>query len=162
MNASDAPAPASAAPAFANILFCTDFSDNADRAFAFALRAASRNPGARLHLLHVIPEPSAQFWRGYIYGADDDADARAKHEIDAKLDSAYRPRVPASVPLVIAMRIGDAPRKILEYAAEISADLIIVGRQGTSSAVGNLLFGNVAEKIVRRSPAPVLVIPPAP
>ena len=70
---------------FKKILFCTDFSENADRAFVFAVNSAVRNVGCELHLLHVIPEPPAQFWKGYIYEADEDVDARAKREIDAKL-----------------------------------------------------------------------------
>lgn len=146
---------------FARILFCTDFSENAERAFAFAVRAARRNTGAELHLLHVIPEPSAQFWKGYIYEVDEDVDAKARHEIDEKLAAAYRPRVPEEIPLVIAMRIGEAGQKIIEYAQEQSVDLVIMGRQGTSGAMGKLLFGNVTERVVRKSTVPVLVIPPA-
>ena len=73
---------------FKKILFCTDFSENADRAFVFAANAAVRNVGCELHLLHVIPEPPAQFWKGYIYEVDEDVDARAKREIDAKLAEA--------------------------------------------------------------------------
>ncbi len=146
---------------FKKILFCTDFSENADRAFVFAVNSAVRNVGCELHLLHVIPEPSAQFWKGYIYEADEDVDARAKREIDAKIAEVYRPRVPAGVKLVVAMRIGEAGQKILEYAQERDADLVVVGRQG-AGAVGKILFGNVTERVVRKAPCPVLVIPPTP
>ena len=146
---------------FKKILFCTDFSENADRAFVFAVNSAVRNVGCELHLLHVIPEPPAQFWKGYIYEVDEDVDARAKREIDAKLAEAYRPRVPAGVKLVIAMRIGEARHQILEYAQEQDVDLIILGRQG-AGAVGKILFGNVTERVVRKADCPVLVIPPTP
>jgi len=144
---------------YEKILFCTDFSENADRAFVFAVNTAVRNAGCELHLLHVIPEPPAQFWKGYIYEVDEDVDARAKREIDAKLAETYRPRVPAGVKLVIAMRIGEAGHRILEYAEETDMDLIIVGRQG-AGAVGKILFGNVTERVVRKAGCPVLVIPP--
>ena len=146
---------------FKKILFCTDFSENADRAFVFAVNIAVRNAGCELHLLHVIPEPPAQFWKGYIYEADEDVDARAKREIDEKLAEAYRPRVPAGVQLVIAMRIGEAGQQILEYAAAQDVDLVIVGRQGAGT-VGKILFGNVTERVVRKAACPVLVIPPTP
>ncbi|HOD99852.1 MAG TPA: universal stress protein [Kiritimatiellia bacterium] len=145
---------------YRKMLFCTDFSANADRAFVFAVRAAQRNPGCELHLLHVIPEPPAQFWKGYIYEVDEDVDARAKREIDAKLAEAYQPHVPPEVKLIIAMRIGEARQKILEYAQEQGIDLIILGRQG-AGAVGKILFGNVTERVVRKAECPVLVIPPA-
>ena len=145
---------------FKKILFCTDFSENADRAFVFAVNAALRNEGCELHLLHVIPEPPAQFWKGYIYEADEDVDARAKREIDEKLAETYRPRVPEGVRLVIAMRTGEAGHRILEYAKEMDMDLAIVGRQGAGT-VGKILFGNVTERVVRKAPCPVLVIPPS-
>ena len=146
---------------FKKILFCTDFSENADRAFVFAVNSAVRNAGCELHLLHVIPEPPAQCWKGYIYEVDEDVDARAKREIDAKIAAAYRPRVPAGVQLVVAMRIGEARHQILEYAQEQDVDLIILGRQG-AGAVGKILFGNVTERVVRKADCPVLVIPPSP
>lgn len=144
---------------FEKILFCTDFSENADRAFVFAVNVARRNPGAELHLLHVIPEPSAQFWKGYIYEVDEDVDARARREIDEKLAETYRPRVPDGVRLVIAMRIGEAGQQIVEYARELDIDLVLVGRQGAGT-VGKLFFGNVTGRVVRKASCPVLVIPP--
>lgn len=148
------------APSFTRILYCTDFSENATQAFAYAVRAATRNPGAELHLLHVIPEPSAQFWRGYINAVDEDVDANARREIDAQIDATYRPQVPESVPFKVSFLIGEASQKILEYAQTIHADLLIIGRQGAGNPVGHLFYGNVAERVVRKSPSPVLVIPP--
>ena len=64
---------------FQRILFCTDFSESAEAAFAFAVDAAVRRPGAVLFLLHVIPEVEAQFWKSYIYEVDNiDAEARKR------------------------------------------------------------------------------------
>ena len=37
--------------------------------------------------------------------------------------------------------------------------MVIIGRQGAGK-VGKIFFGNVAERVVRKSPCPVLVIPP--
>ena len=45
--------------AYERILFCTDFSENADFAFDYAIDAAKRRPGSTLYLFHVIPEPEA-------------------------------------------------------------------------------------------------------
>ena len=66
---------------FERILFCTDFSQNAYDAFGFAVDAASRRPGCLLYILHVIPEPDAQFWKTYIYEVED-IDKKAKQDID--------------------------------------------------------------------------------
>lgn len=142
---------------YSKILFCTDFSENAQRAFHSALRAAQRNPGAELILLHVIPEPDAQFWKGYIYEVGD-MDAKARVDIDARIDADYRPLVPADMPFRIEFRIGDAAPEILAFAKTEQVDLIIVGRQGQNS-ITQWLLGNVAGKVARKSLCPVLIVP---
>lgn len=149
----DAPTPTP----YKNILFCTDFSANADFAFDFAIREALGNPGATLTLLHVIPEPDAQFWKGYIYEVGD-MDAKARADIDAKIEHTYRPRIPQSVPFQIKMQVGSAAKVILEYADATHADLIILGRQGRG-ALSRWLMGNVTGKVACKATCPVLIIP---
>lgn len=142
---------------YRKILFCTDFSENANFAFGFAVDAALRNKGCSLVLLHVIPEPDAQFWKGYIYELGD-MDAKAREDIDRAIETDYRPRVPEGVDFQVEMRIGDAARTILDFARDEGVDLIILGRQGRG-ALTQWLLGNVAGKIAHRSLCPVLVVP---
>ena len=144
---------------YRKILFCTDFSDNADFAFDFAVDAAIRNTGCALCLLHVIPEPDAQFWKGYIYEVGD-MDAKARADIDQAIDTGYRPRVPAGVTFQVEMRIGEAARMILDFAEQEGIDLIILGRQGRG-AITQWLLGNVTGKVARKATCPVLVVPMA-
>ena len=142
---------------YQKILFCTDFSENANFAFDFAIDAAIRNKGCTLFLLHAIPEPDAQFWKGYIYEVGD-MDAKARADIDHAVATDYRPRVPEGVNFQVEMRIGDAARMILEFAEQHEVDLIILGRQGRG-AIAQWLLGNVAGKIARRALCPVMVVP---
>lgn len=142
---------------FRRILFCTDFSENADFAFDYALDAAVRRPECTLYLLHVIPEPDAQFWKTYIYEVDD-VDKKAKEDIDAKVAATYLPRVPEGVELKVEMCVGKDYLKILEFAKEKDVDLIVMGRHG-HSRLDKVLFGNVTEKVVRKADCAVLVVP---
>jgi nucleotide-binding universal stress UspA family protein len=142
---------------FRRILFCTDFSENADFAFDFAIDSARRRPGCILYLLHVIPEPDAQFWKTYLYEVDD-IDEKARADIDAKIDSTYRPRVPEGVDFQVEIRIGRDYIKILEFARERDVDLIILGRHG-HTGIEKVLFGNVTEKVARKAECAVLIIP---
>lgn len=103
------------------------FSENADFAFDFAVDAAIRNVGCALYLLHVIPEPEAQFWKGYIYEVGD-MDAKARADIDQAIDTGYR-RACQRGDVPVEMRIGEAARMILDFA-EQGINLIILGRQG--------------------------------
>jgi len=141
---------------FRRILFCTDFSENAEFAFDFAVDSATRRPGCTLYLLHVIPEPEAQFWKTYIYEVED-VDAKAKHDIDERIEG-YRSRVPEGMDFQVEIRVGKDWQAILEFAEEKEADLIVIGRQGRGS-LETVLFGNVTEKVVRKAKCAVLVIP---
>lgn len=142
---------------FKRILFCTDFSPSADFAFEFALDATLRRPGAQLYLLHVIPETDAQFWKSYIYEVDK-VDAQARHDIHAKIKETYLSRVPADLEVKVELRLGQAAGKIIEVVQAKQIDLVVIGREG-SGGLQQALFGKVAEKIVRKSPCPVMVIP---
>lgn len=141
------------------VLFCTDFSENADRIFQYALDVVQQNGAeATLYLLHIIPEPPAQFWKGYIYEVDDDVDARARAEIDEKMKMAYFSRIPDTLRTQCDIRIGEAAHQILDYAHKNDIDLIVIGREG-EARTEKILFGNVAERVVRKSKCPVMVIP---
>lgn len=140
------------------ILFCTDFSPNANLAFDHAIEAAVRRPGCELYLLHVIPAPDAQFWKTYIKENGVDINQKAKDDIDAKINQEYRAKVPPEVQFKPVFRIGKAYMEIIAFAREIDANLIVMGRQG-GNALESLFFGTVAEKVVKRAKCPVLVIP---
>jgi nucleotide-binding universal stress UspA family protein len=142
---------------YQRILFCTDFSENADHAFDYAIDAAVRRPGCTLYLLHVIPEADAQFWKTYIYEVEG-VDQKARRDIDDKIETAYRSRVPTGVDLKIEMRVGKASTAILEFAQEIDADVIVLGRAGRGSIQGKL-FGTVTKTVARKARCAVLIIP---
>ncbi len=141
---------------FKRILFCTDFSENADFAFDYALDLAAAS-GSELHLLHIVPETEAQFWKSYIYEVED-VDRKAKKDIDSVIDERYRFKVPEGLKLTVFCRVGKESREILEYAKERHIDLIVIGREG-HSALGTALFGKIAEKIARHAECAVLIIP---
>ena len=142
---------------FKRILFCTDFSESADAAFEFALDAAIRRPDSTLHLLHVIHEPDAQYWKAQLAEVEN-INAEAKKAIDAKVAASYLSRVPKGVDVKTVFRIGPDAATILEFAKAERVDVIILGRHGHGS-VGKALFGSVAEKIVRKADCAVLVVP---
>ena len=140
------------------ILFCTDFSPNANIAYRHAIEVSQRYDQAELHLLHVIPAPDAQYWKPYIYMSTNDVDQMAKDAFDKRVQEEYAAITPANIRLIKAFRIGKAYAEIIRYADEIKADLIVMGRQGRG-ALESLFFGTVAEKVVKKAKCPILVIP---
>jgi len=142
---------------FQRILFCTDFSENADLAFNFAVDAAIRRPDSQLYLLHVIPEVEAQFWKSYIYEVED-VDEKAKHDIEERIDQEYRSRLPEDLELKVEFRVGKDYQEILDFTRENQIDLIVMGRQGHST-LKKAFYGNVTEKVVRKADCAVLIVP---
>ena len=57
-------------PKYKKVVFCTDFSENADYAFEFAYGIAKRDEGL-LYILYVLPEnPHQAFAENYINKED--------------------------------------------------------------------------------------------
>ncbi len=56
------------------------------------------------------------------------------------------------------VRQGSAWRNINDVAREVDADLVVMGTHGRTG-VDRVLIGSVAEKVVRTSPVPVLIVP---
>jgi nucleotide-binding universal stress UspA family protein len=54
--------------------------------------------------------------------------------------------------------IGDPASEIIDVAREIEANLIVIPSRG-KTGLRRWMIGSVAEKVVRRAPCPVLVLP---
>ena len=55
--------------------------------------------------------------------------------------------------------VGDVAEEIIRHAEESNMDLIVMGTHGYKG-IEKVMFGSVAEKVVRSSPCPVLTINP--
>jgi len=76
-----------------------------------------------------------------------------RHELDA---FAGLPAVPA---LDTRVSQGNATSEIVRLAKELPADLLVMGTHGRSG-FERLMLGSVTEKVLRKSPCPVLTVPP--
>jgi nucleotide-binding universal stress UspA family protein len=65
----------------------------------------------------------------------------------------------AGVNIVKKVLVGDVAEKIVEYAAEEKADMIIMGTHGYKG-LERIMFGSVADKVVKSAPCPVLTVNP--
>jgi nucleotide-binding universal stress UspA family protein len=118
-----------------------------------------RGGGGTVRLLLVAPMPENRV------GADGKVVAYADQEM-ARLEAEgldyLRPlRMLFGVGDVeCVVRFGDPVAEILRDAEQFKADLIAVST-GTRSALGRTLLGSVAEQIVRKADAPVMLVRPA-
>ena len=63
----------------------------------------------------------------------------------------------AGLTVVTEVVEGVPPQEILEYSAMQGIDLIVMGTQGRTG-VDRFVMGSVAERVVRHSPVPVLMV----
>jgi universal stress protein A len=136
------------------ILHATDFSPYSDLAFRLSCSLA-RDYRARLVVLHVMEPPLVIYDSGSLLTSASDSSRATERE---KLQSVQAP----SADVIVEHRLveGDAAAEILRAAAEIHADLIVLGTHGRTG-VRRLLMGSVAEQVVRRAPCPVLTAKPS-
>jgi nucleotide-binding universal stress UspA family protein len=142
---------------FKKIVLAADFSAASQKAFQYALNIAAGNPGCELVILHVVPEPDAQFWKTYIYEVDK-IDEKAKADIDEKVRQAYLSQIPQEIPYSIKMAVGNVANAIIETAQAENAGLVILGRE-SSGVLQSYFAGNITGKITRKAPCPVMIVP---
>lgn len=157
-------------PEYKTILYATDLTPNA----AFALRHAigiARKYDATVKVLHVLAEVDASVvnYVSTVMGEDRLADFELQHHKEVADEIKKRIESFASTELNsdskdldrivgIEARHGNPIAEILEEADECDADLIVVGSHG-KGALSYAFLGSVAEKLLRKSHRPVLVVP---
>jgi nucleotide-binding universal stress UspA family protein len=78
---------------------------------------------------------------------------------EEKMKSFVAETLTGAVPQTTAVLNGDVVEEINRYAGEQKADLIVMGTHGYKG-LDRVLFGSVAEKVVKTAPCPVLTINP--
>jgi nucleotide-binding universal stress UspA family protein len=146
-------------PKYKKVLFCTDFSENSDYAFEFAYGIAKRDDGL-LYILHVVPEnPHQAFATTMITNEQIEKIEKAiKEDLDNNYQERYEKKMENGIRYEIFTRSGREDEEILRFAKDEAADIIVVGTHGRTG-IEHVFFGSVAEKVLRRSPFPVFVIP---
>ena len=134
------------------VLVPVDDSEMAMRALRYALDTF---PDADVTVLHVSGGPSPMMGAATDLALSDDfqeaAEARASDALDRARDIAaeYGADVDTDV------RVGHPSRTIVDAAADF--DVVVIGSH-SGNLSERLFVGNVAEKVVRRSPVPVTVV----
>jgi universal stress protein A len=138
------------------ILFCTDFSENSERACRCAAEY-SKAFGADLTVIHVI-----ESWAGFPVDREDVLGVVHKMEETAnnRLELLAKELGTKNGNMKTHSTIGVPAEDIVLAAKQEHADLIVMGTHGWTG-VRHLLLGSVAEKVLRTAGCPVLVVRPA-
>ena len=146
-------------PRYKKVLFCTDFSENADHAFEYAYGIAQRDEGL-LYILHVIPDnPHQAYVEGFLNAEGAEKIQRAiREDLDTNYRERYVSNLAEGVSFETVTKSGREAEEILEFAKKEQVDLIVMGTHGRTG-MEHVFFGSVAEKVIRHCLIPVLVIP---
>lgn len=142
-------------PTINNILFPTDFSENAKQALPYALEIAHQT-GATIHLLHSIEEP-------YDFAPlAQEVKKSVSHKVDLLLqeilEDIQQQKKYAKLNIKTQIQSGRALYTILEEAQNVNSDLIIMGTKGRSG-LEKFFLGNTTAEIIEHATIPVLAIP---
>lgn len=136
---------------FKRIVVAVDFQEPSVAALEYA-RSLARTFGSSLSVVHVIQPVASEI---YVYSTDLVQNwERVAYE---RLRELYPPAERTALQGRAEVRVGYPVDEILTFANERDADLIIVGTHGRG-ALGHLLLGSVAERVVRRARCPVLTV----
>jgi len=146
-------------PHYKKVLFCTDFSENADYAFEFAYGITKRDEGL-LYILHVIPHnPNQDYADGFITTEDLKKIHKViEEDIANNYKERYAKKIESGIPYEFVTKSGREDEEIIKFAKQEKADIIVMGTHG-KTGIEHVFFGSVAEKVLRRSPFPVFIIP---
>jgi nucleotide-binding universal stress UspA family protein len=146
-------------PKYKKVLFCTDFSENADHAFNFAYGVAKRD-GGFLYILHVIPGNPQELLIEKLLPEDikEAIQVVIKEDVDIKYKKHYVEKIRDAILFKVITKSGRADEEIIKCAQKEKVDLIVIGTHG-GTGIERVFFGSVAEKVLRRSPIPVFLIP---
>jgi nucleotide-binding universal stress UspA family protein len=142
-----------------SILVATDFSNNAAAAVRTAARIA-RDRGRDLTVVHCLDwAADMPTWQGAVADKSD-ADYRedARHKLETRVDDLLDdledpPEIGYETPV-------EFPERALEELTRSGEfEIVVLGATGLDR-VANALLGSLPEEVARRSPIPVLVVPP--
>ena len=141
---------------FKTILFATDFSESSDYAFQYALSMAE-SFDARLVILHIINEPVDL--RGFYvpHISFDKLEEEIEQGAQKLMEQFERKYLGEFSNFASIVSPGIPYDEIIKRAESENADLIVMGTHGRTG-LDHVLFGSTAEKVVRKSPVPVMTI----
>jgi universal stress protein A len=140
---------------FMKILMATDFGPESEVALRSSVSLA-RQLGASIHLLHVAEDPMLTVSTPELQGIDWDA-LREDIATHARASLASLARSIGDVPITTEVVVGSPAATIVERAADIEADLIVMGTHGRS-VLGRVFVGSVAERVIRLALCPVMTV----
>lgn len=138
---------------FKTVLCPIDFSTEASRALAYALRFAQQS-GGKLLLAHIVHVPSGELYEasGHVLTFEE-----ARNRALARMRDIRHQQLDDYANCELLTEIGDPAEQTVLLARRRDVDLIVLSTHGHTS-MDHILVGSVAEGIIRTAPCPVFIV----
>lgn len=142
---------------YTQILLTTDFSNYSRVAIPHAVSVARkfRSKVSVLHVLEPLLTPVDFAW-GPMALSENWEEQRIEHSWKY-LEDWIKAELPADLEAIPLLAHGTPIREILRAIAEHNINLVVMATHG-QTGLTHALFGSTTEKVVRRSPVPVLTV----
>lgn len=137
---------------FSKILLANDGSEPAFHALSFALAIAKQNSSE----LHMVSVEEIDYMPEFVEEIRQETGTAARR-FNAALQRARVMAEETHVTLHTHVLAGHPVRDIVDLAAELKVELVVIGATG-HSAVYERMVGSRADRIVQLAPCPVLVV----
>ena len=142
---------------FNTLLVPVDFSDNSRSAFSRAIGVVSGDNPVVI-LLHVIDPSLLEFADELGLASHEEIKRRMRGRAEERLQE-YADSCPEGIEVDPIVSEGRPFLEILQKADDFAVDAIVMSKIGRRGKVEELLFGSTAEKVLRGSTKPVLILP---
>lgn len=139
------------------ILAALQFDETGEVALQEAVRIARRDARSELHVVHVIAPSLVRHERTGESTAIQAQLARAPGKIREFVDRACQG---TGLHVIAHVRSGTPLRVILQTAADLDADVLVLGTHTQRSALDRLVLGSVAQRVLQQARCPVMVAVP--
>jgi nucleotide-binding universal stress UspA family protein len=136
------------------LLAAIDATPDAGRVLDAAATFARGIAGCELHLVHAVEPSEADGFP--VTESHDQAVSRGRAYLD---ESARKAQAASGVRVIGHLRTSLAAPAIIQAAASIDADLLMVGTHDRKG-ISHWAFGSVAERVARDAACPVLIVRP--
>ncbi len=138
------------------LLVPIDFSPASEMAFDRALTMSGDK--SVLILLHVLDPKLVEFAASHGWGAAEELEKQMREQAEREL-ATYKSRASGRCEVDVIVSEGIPFMEILRKAEDFAVDAIVIGKTGARGSIEQLLFGSTAEKVLRGSRYPVIVLP---
>ena len=133
-----------------------DGSENAVRALRYAISVAQEHRPVAIHVVTVHGEPEEYGYMEAYVSREKLAELQRQHS-EARLAVAEGILKAAALPYEAEILVGHTAQAIAQRADELGCDGIVMGTRGMT-AIGSLVLGSIATKVVHAAHVPVTLV----